>query len=78
MNEFKKKDHLGNKLNEEIGNGLNYCHLHKVLESKKENDKKEVIMSFRVTKLEFENFKKKCKDENFKPQDALRIFVQTF
>ena len=45
-NQFKKTDSKGNKLNENIGGGLNYAHLKKVKEARLKTEE----IRFRATK----------------------------
>jgi hypothetical protein len=74
-NEYKKRDAKGNKLPEQIGKGLNLEHCNKVL---KERENLSETVSFRVTKVDKENFLKQCKKNNLDPTLVNRELYKNF
>ena len=74
-NNFKKQDHKGNKLEEQIGQGVNYDHWKKVKEARKKTSS----IRFMLTEKEKQDFKDKVSGiSGVNESEILRMLVNEF
>ena len=74
-NNFKKQDHKGNKLEEQIGQGIDYDHWKKVKEARAKSE----LIIFKCTKEQKVKFKEKVSKINgVNESEILRMLVNEF